>query len=345
MISPRILVFSEPVWQQVMPSNQKPIDLCVSIISGNNRQMTLECLESVVQSLSGNLSVEIHFVDNASPESWFRHLRENPNIIVRRNAIRKGFGRNHNEVMSSVDASFYLLLNDDTLVSPGFCETLVAEARLFPHAGFIGPKLLNGDRSLQRSCYRFPRWQLNLIHALFLHRLLPTVPLFDDYASFNHEVRRFVEFVSGAAILVRKEVIERVGVFDEQFFMYSEETEWCYRAHKAGWQTLYTPKTAIVHFGGQSSVSCTKERSVEFHRGHHKFLLKHFGPLGLIAFQLTAFLKHFPRLAIFTLTRKPAATIEAQTDAVLWSLGLLRRSGLKEIAEKQNSELQSVGSN
>src|SRR6185295_6254422 len=100
-----------------------PLDLCISVIGGGNRQMTIDCLQSLVDSFTGTLKIEIHFVDNAAPETWFNNVeRLSPLIRTRRNSFKKGFGRNHNEVMASVNADFYLLLNDDTLVSPGACE-------------------------------------------------------------------------------------------------------------------------------------------------------------------------------------------------------------------------------
>ena len=316
------------------------LDLCVSVVSGGNRQMTLDCLRSVLNSLDGTIKVEIHFVDNCAPALWFTEVSSiSPLIKLYRNDRRKGFGDNHNMVMRSVNADFYLILNDDTVMAPGTCETLVREARKSEGVGFIGPKLLNGDGSLQPSCYRFPSPWLSLSQALLLNRFFRRLSFFDDYSSFEHEKRRVVDYVSGAALLARKEMIEQVGIFDESFFMYAEEADWCLRAKQAGWETVFTNEATIVHFGGQSTLEFSDERSVEFLKSHSKFLLKHFGRIGLLSYKFTTFFKHLPRLFLSLATHAKKARISAERDIVLWSIGLLHRPGLKDVSDRQQKTI------
>jgi len=177
---------------------------------------------------------------------------------------------------------------------------------------------------------------------MLLNKLVPRLPWVDDYSHFNHKERRIVEFVSGAALLARKEMVSEVGLFDEQFFMYAEEADWCFRARKAGWQTLFTPEATIVHYGGQSTVNFCQERSVEFLRSHSKFLIKHFGLIGLIAYKICTFFKHLPRFLVYKLAFWGDARSAAESDIVLWSLGLLRRRGLKEISENELSNTRPL---
>ncbi|HEY9719200.1 MAG TPA: glycosyltransferase family 2 protein [Trichormus sp.] len=309
------------------------LDVCISVVSGNNPQMTIDCLHSLVSSLSGDLKVEIHFVDNASPVDWFESVQKiSPLISVHRNERRKGFGANHNAIMAKVSARYYLLLNDDTYIHANCCEELVRTADRNGTVGFFGAKLFNGDGTIQRSAYRFPSVSLALSEALLLNRLFGFLEIFDDYRSFGHDRLRTVDFVSGAAILARKEMLDEIGLLDEQFFMYAEETDWCMRGKKTGWLTMFVPSAQLVHYGGQSTVKFAPERSVEFLRSHARLLTKHSGRGGVFAYKILNLIKHLPRVIIAHCAQWPASKRLAETDIVLWSLGLLNRSGLSEIA-------------
>ncbi|MGH9551726.1 MAG: glycosyltransferase family 2 protein, partial [Terriglobales bacterium] len=268
------------------------VDLSIGIVSGSNPAYTLDCVKSVFASLTGEISVAVIVVDNASQSRLDLQLnRLYPEISVRRNEERKGFGANHNAIIESIDARYYLLLNDDTLVHHGCFEQLVAAGDAHPEAGFIGPKLINGDGSHQASVFRFPSPKLALAEAL----LLDKVALLDNYSRFDYSSVRFVEYLSGAALMVRKETIEQIGLLDEGFFMYAEECDWALRGWRAGWKSLFVPHMTVMHYGGQSTVELRPERSVEFLRSHSRLIRKHFGASGLALYKLLMLLKHAPR--------------------------------------------------
>lgn len=309
------------------------IDLVVSIVSGSNEKMTIECLESLFASFTGKYSIQVWLVDNASPFFVGDTAKQRwPEIIMLRNPSRLGFGANHNQVMQQVDARFVLLLNDDTLIDAGVCEALLEDAEKEPNVGFFGPHLTNPDGSLQHSVFRFPSPLRCLAEAFMLHRLLP-FGIFDDYSKWNHASARVVEFLSGAAIMVRSETIKEIGLLDEGFFMYSEETDWCLRGLRAGWKSKFVPGCSIMHYGGGSSVSYRPERSVEFLRSQQRFILKHYGYLGLALFGFASIIRHFSRWLLSGLRGLPSERKHVETDALLWYLGLLKRPGLSELSK------------
>jgi hypothetical protein len=316
----------------------KPLDLCISVVSGGHPQLTWDCLHTVVRSLSGTLSVEIHLIDNASPVDWFASVQTiSPALIVHRNQVRRGFAANHNSVISSVKARYYLLLNDDTIMHENCCEALVAAAEQNSQAGFFGAKLLNPEGTVQPSAYRFPSPVNTLSELLLLNRLFGSVPFFDDYKSFRYDRLRAVDFVTGAALIARATMLDEIGLLDEQFFMYSEETDWCMRARRAGWLTLFVPGAQVVHYGGQSSVNFQPQRSAESLRSHGKLVKKHFGEAGLLLFRALNVAKHAPRALVASMTRWPEPRRRAEVDTLLWSLGALKRPGLAELARDNNA--------
>ncbi|HEY9772507.1 MAG TPA: glycosyltransferase family 2 protein [Planktothrix sp.] len=310
---------------------RRKLELCISVVGGGKPELTWDCLRSLVESFSRLDSVEIHFVDNAAPSDWFAGIEKlSPLIRTHRNDQRRGFAANHNAIMQSVDAEYYLLLNDDTIVHKNCCEELMAAAKRHPRVGFFGARLFNGDGSNQDSVYRFPSPRKALLDVLLLSRLFRGVEAFDDFANFSYAEERCVDFVSGAAILARGEMLAEVGFLDERYFMYSEETDWCLRARKLGWLTLFVPTAEVVHFGGQSTSDMRPERSVEFLRSHEKFISKHFGSGGLLSYRFLNLLKHTPRLAFAVISGRSPERVRTEGDSVLWSLNLLKRPGLSE---------------
>jgi GT2 family glycosyltransferase len=316
----------------------KSLDLCISIVSGGEPQVSYDCVKSVARSLSGNLRTEIHFIDNASQSDLFDSIEsETPLLTLHRNQTRKGFAANHNSVISSVQARYYLLLNDDTIVHENCCERLVNAADRFPRAGFLGAKLFNPDGTIQPSAYRFPSPARILVDVLQLNRLLKSVPFFDDYGSFEYDAVRSVDFLSGAALLARRTMLDEIGLLDEDFFMYSEETDWCMRAKNAGWLTMFVPDAHVMHYGGLSTAEARPERSVEFLRSHERLVRKHFGEQGLLSFRTLNLLKHAPRAILATLAGWPEHRRQCEVDLVLWSIGALKRPGLSELARGTNA--------
>ncbi len=224
---------------------------------------------------------EVFVVDNASDDGSAEMVStEFPRTRVIRNATNLGFGSANNLAIRECRGDYVLLLNPDTIVQPRALELLVTGMEAHPQAGIGGAKLLNGDGSLQYSCRRFPTFAAGAFRNTVLGRLFGQNSQVRDYlmTDYDHAAIAEVDWVSGAALCIRRATLDQLGLLDEAFFMYCEDVDWCYRAHQTGWKVLYFPDAVITHLIGRSSdlaVECMV-------RAHHMsmgiFYQKHYAP-------------------------------------------------------------------
>jgi N-acetylglucosaminyl-diphospho-decaprenol L-rhamnosyltransferase len=236
----------------------------------------LPWIERALESVRGNETI---VVDHGSTDGTLELVRERfpeARLIEQEN---KGLGGGSNAGMRVASGAYFLLLNSDAWALGDAVERLAAFAGDHPEAAVVGPKLLNPDGSLQRSVRGFPTvWRL-ATEYLFLRKLAPRSRALNSFygAGFDHEEVREAEFLMGACLLVRREAADTVGLFDEDFFMFSEETDWCYRFRQAGWKVLFTPEAEFVHVGGATTRQNWGPMFREQVRGHLRFLAKHRG--------------------------------------------------------------------
>jgi len=232
-------------------------------------------IQRSLESLAGT-GAEVVVVDNASTDGTPGLVREkfrDARVIEQEN---KGFGAGNNAGMRAASGRYYLLLNPDAWLTEGALEKLVAFADAHPQAAVIGPRLLNPDGSLQRSVRGYPSpWRI-ATEYFFLRKLGPRTHALNAFfgEQFDHESVREAEYLFGACLLVRREAVDEVGGFDEDFFLMSEEVDWCYRFREAGWKVLFYPGAEVFHVVGASL------NPRQFHaivRGHLQFLRKHRG--------------------------------------------------------------------
>jgi GT2 family glycosyltransferase len=231
------------------------ISLSIIIVNWNTRDVTRACLQSVQEHVTG-VSYEVIVVDNASSDDSVAMMRQEfPQFQVIANTENAGFGRANNQAMRIARGRYFLLLNSDTLIFDDAIQRLLRYVADDPAIGMAGCKLLFEDRSLQHSCYRFPSLRLAVLEELLLYKLLPRQRqgeiLLNGYWDYSHA--RDVDWIMGAAMLLRREIFEQTGGFDESIFMYGEEMEWCMRVRARGWRIAYTPECAIVHLNHKSS--------------------------------------------------------------------------------------------
>lgn len=238
-------------------------ELSIIIVNWNGGDLLRRTVESVVAA-PPSLPHEVVVVDNASSDDSLARLRSSASadalggrLRVFENAENLGFGRANNQAFAETKAPLLLLLNPDTEVTPGSVNRLIATVRSGARVGAAGPKLLNADGSVQVSVWRNPpaTWEL-LLTGFGLHKLLPRRVRGGLFLAehFDYARRRAVGMLSGAAMLVRREVVEEVGGFDERFHMYGEDNEWCLRIKRAGWTLLFEPAAVVMHHGGASSL-------------------------------------------------------------------------------------------
>ena len=234
----------------------------------------LPWLEKCLDSVSG---YETIVVDHGSTDGSLDVVRRRfPAVRVIEQA-NVGMGGGNNAGMRAAAGDYFLLLNSDAWVVGDAVEQLVACADANPDAAMVGPRLQNPDGTLQRSVRRFPTlWRLSTEY-LFLRKLAPGSDFLNPlYAgSFDHTVVHDADWLSGACLLVRRAATGQVGLFDESFFMFSEETDWCYRFHAAGWRVVFDPAAQVVHVGGAAHSGSLYRENL---RGHLRFFAKHYGP-------------------------------------------------------------------
>jgi GT2 family glycosyltransferase len=279
-------------------------DLSVSILSWNTREYLRRCLQSLYQPeapevaevlLRAGLSpgeaadaldparIEVIVIDNASADgSADMVAAEFPHVRLVRNTANTGFSGGNNQAYEMSQGRWFLLLNSDTVVAPGSLAELVAFADKHTEAGMVGPRVVNPDGSVQMSCRRFPTLTAGLFRNTPLGRLFPKNRFARDYlmADWRHDSVRDVDWLSGCALLVRRETVEQIGPMDDGYFMYCEDVDWCWRAHAAGWQVLYYPCAPIVHWGGRSTDLAAVRMIVQFHRSMYRFFCKHYASVS-----------------------------------------------------------------
>jgi GT2 family glycosyltransferase len=254
--------------------------ISVIIVSYNTRSMTLDCLRTLYSQLA-TLTAEVFVVDNASRDGSADAVAEAfPEIRVIRNPSNAGFGAANNLALQMAAGRYILLLNSDAFPHDGCVAALVRYLDDHPAVGLVGPRLVNPDGSLQRSCWRFPSPLRSWLDSFWLTSLLSGHPAFDDYRRWPHDSEREVDFVIGACLLVRREAYEQVGGFDERFFMYQEETDWQLRLKKAGWRVMFTPSGTVTHLGGASGKDEAVKINAVFFESLDRYSLKHFGKAG-----------------------------------------------------------------
>jgi hypothetical protein len=234
----------------------------------------LPWVERALESVRGHETI---VVDHGSTDGTLELVRERfpeARLIEQEN---KGLGGGSNAGMRVAGGDYFLLLNSDAWAMDGAVERLVAFAEEHPEAAVVGPKLLNQDGSLQSSVRGFPTlWRL-ATEYFFLRKLAPRSRALNAFYGngFAYDEPREAEFLMGACLLVRREAADTVGLFDEDFFMFSEETDWCYRFRQAGWKVVFTPDAEFVHVGGASTRQNWGPMFREQVRGHLRFLAKH----------------------------------------------------------------------
>ncbi|MGG2198141.1 glycosyltransferase family 2 protein [Paenibacillus validus] len=255
------------------------MDLSIIVLNYNTKQLTLNCLESIRNSVTEYL-YEIILVDNHSTdgsiEAFERHY---PEIELIRNQVNVGFSKGNNQAMKIARGRYVLLLNSDTIVNSDTLDVMLQFMDQRPTVGAAGCKVVLPDGSLDKACRRgFPTPSASFYYAFGFAKLFPRVPRFNQYqlSYLDPDQDYPVDCLVGAFMMVRREVIDQVGMLDEDFFMYGEDIDWCYRIKEAGWGIHYYPYTEIVHYKGASSRRRPFKIIYEFHRAMILFHKKHY---------------------------------------------------------------------
>ncbi|MFA5339469.1 MAG: glycosyltransferase family 2 protein [Candidatus Omnitrophota bacterium] len=268
------------------------VDLSISIISYNVKDYLDKCLTSIFKEKK-DLILEIIVVDNNSSDGSIAMVREKfPDVKPIGNKENLGFAKANNIAIKQSCGRYILILNPDTIVLPGSMQLLVDFLDKNSRVGAVGPKILNEDSSIQLECARnFPTPLIDFFILSSLYKRFPKSKIFGKYlmSYWDHNDGREVPLLSGACMLLRRSALEEVGLFDENFFMYTEDTDLCYRVKKAGWKVWYLPEAEIIHFGGRSSEQIPYKKEMVMHAREtmEAFYLKHYGMWAVVMHRLT----------------------------------------------------------
>ncbi len=228
------------------------MDLSIIIVSWNTEEYLRACLESVYRN-AGDLELEVIVVDNASRDGTVDMVRGGfPHVRLIANADNAGFCKANNQGIEIAHGDLLLLLNPDTEVKPCALRALVDFLRTHPEAGVAGPMLLNTDGSIMPNGHTFPTVRRELMGITGLSQRRKAAYEADMYGREDFSVGTEVDVVCGAALLTRREVVERIGGLDEDLFMFYDEVDFCRRVRSAGWRVFYVPESRITHHWMQS---------------------------------------------------------------------------------------------
>lgn len=289
-----------------MPLAEAAPDISVVIVSWNVRPLLTQCLDSFIavagltlddqrpQGLLGGRSIDFWVVDNGSTDDTVATLRAQYRWVHLIDAGRNlGFGAGNNLALGQCRGRLVLLLNPDTVITRAAdgrdaITVLADELECAPDVALVGPRLVYGDGTPQSSRRRFPTLAMGLMESTLLERWFPGNRWARRYHLDDVPADRVqdVDWVTGACMLVRREALAQVGLFDEGFFMYSEELDLCKRLRAAGWRVVYQPQATVVHYEGQSSGQVVARRQVLFNTSKVRYFDKHVGAVSATVLRL-----------------------------------------------------------
>lgn len=272
-------------------SGLQEMDVSIIIVNWNTKGLLRNCMTSIYQR-AGDIDYEVIVVDNGSTDGSAEMVKNDfTQVQLIENPQNRGFAAANNQGMTIAKGRYVLLLNSDTVVLDNSIAKTASFADSHPQAGVVGCQVLNPDNTVQPTCFMFPSILNMLLSCTYLYKLFPKSRFFgrEQMTWWDRTDEREVDVVTGCFMLVRREAIEQVGMMDERFFMYGEETDWCYRFKKKGWKVIFAPVGRIIHFGSQSALQKPAAMIVQLRLSILKFIRKHYHwPAHLIARFLVA---------------------------------------------------------
>ncbi len=284
-------------------------DMSIIIVNLNTRGLLKACLDSVFAEGS-NLDLEVVVIDNGSTDGSIEMMTTDyPTVKRKVNTSNEGFAKPNNDGMRIATGRYLFLLNSDTVVTPGAFRTLKIFLDAHPGAGVCGPKLFYPDGRLQRSVSSFHSLWTHTCDMLALDKFFPNTRLFGggEMTTFPYDENQTqeVESLMGAAVLVRREVWEQVGGFDERLMIYYNEMDWFMRIKRAGWKIYYVHDAQIVHHRGMTAAAVNRAFTYfdEMYSNTLLFFHKHYGPFAVTAYKLLLIVGFVPRTIVWWLRR------------------------------------------
>jgi GT2 family glycosyltransferase len=273
------------------------VDISVVIVSWNAKQYLEECLTSLT-SPSPKRPTEIIVVDNASKDGSPEMVQASfPQVKLIQAGQNLGFAKANNVGIKESLGKYVCLINSDAKTLGDCLDILADYLDRNPDVGNVGPKVLNGDLTLQSTCRKFPTLWNNFCEASGLSKVFAKSAFFSDehMNAFKHDRELDVDVLVGCFWLVRKDTFEEVGLLDEDFFIYAEDVDWCKRCWDGGWRVRFFPGAEAVHYRGGSSSNDPGRFRAEQHRAVLQYWAKHHGPAAQVGIRAIRHLRAFLR--------------------------------------------------
>ncbi len=300
------------------------MQLSVIIVNYNVRAFLENAIVSVCKATSG-IQSEVFVVDNASDDGSVEMIRQKfPSVKLTVNTKNLGFAAANNIALREVQGKYILLLNPDTIIQEDTLRVMMEFMDRHPDAGLAGCKILNPDGTLQLACRRsFPTPWVAFTKIIGFSAFLPRSKVFSRYnlEYLNPDDTYEVDAVSGSFMFLRREIMDAVGELDEQFFMYGEDLDWCYRIKQAGWKIFYVHGTQIIHYKGESARRSDIDEVKLFYQAMRVFVQKHFRRGFLIDMMMRFGIELRERIAFLARIAKPLGA--ALFDIILVNISML----------------------
>jgi GT2 family glycosyltransferase len=319
-------------------------DVVISIVCHETVDRATECLRMLHDDPDRRTSVAVVVLDNLSTTPVAESIaKEFPEVQVLTPAQRSGFGANHNTVIRATESRYVLVLNDDTSVPAGAIDAMVAYMDARPVVAAVGPRIVHEDGTPQPAAFRFPSPAATALFAATLGQV--------GMVQSGRSTPGRVDWIGGSAMLLRRSALDRIGLFDEGYFMYHEETDLCRRLHYAGFEVHYCPQVSIVHDHWGASAAVPYRRVDEAHRSRRRYWHKHHGPVGARVASLLDAYRYLAAAVVARLVEvvparlRPSAAREWDAAVFAYNarsaLGRTPGVGIREAAEEFNRTRQA----
>jgi GT2 family glycosyltransferase len=272
-------------------------DISIIIVSWNAKDFLKKCIHSILED-TNKFNIEIIVVDNASSDgSPAMVASQFPEVKIICNEGNLGFAKANNIGMKQSSGKYVFLINSDIEILHGCFESMISFMEVNPDIGMLGPRILNPDRTLQPSCRGCKTLWNMFCRAASLDMLFPKMKIFGgrEMAFWPHDTIRDVEELSGCFWMVTRKALDEVGLLDEDFFIYSEDSDWCKRFQKAGTRIVFSPEAQAIHYGGASSNNAPVRFAIEMNRANLHYWKKHHSRMSQTGFLLITAFHHFIR--------------------------------------------------
>ncbi len=279
------------------------IDISVIIVNWNTKKLLLECIESLQQETK-KANIEIIVVDNDSSDGSQESVKTSfPNVHLICNKKNVGFAQANNIGIEQSKGRYVCLVNSDIKALDNVLDHLFLYMDSNRSVGAVGPKTVNVDMSVRKNCREIPTLKNAFNESLFFDKIFSNIKSFRGRSMtwFSHDETRSVEVLSGCFLMVRREVLNTVGLLDDQFFIYGEDVDWCKRICSVGWEIIFYADTKVIHYAGASSAAAPVRYLIERIKSNLYYWQKHHSPFERFSYIIILLMNYSVRLCIWTI--------------------------------------------